>query len=652
MARIGLMGGGLSSREARAQRIRGGTPKADEGGKKKKSLPLSVILRDAAELLHARRGRLALGFALLAVSRICGLVLPGTTKFLLDNVIGKGQRQLLVPLVLAAGAATLIQAVMGFALSQVLGKAAQRSITEMRRAVQRHVGRLQVAFFDQTKTGVLLSRVMTDAEGIRNLVGTGLVELLGGILTAALALAILFYFSAKLTFIALGVLSLFGLVLLFAFRTLRPLFRERSKINAEVSGRLTESFSGIRVVKAYRAERREALVFSQGAHRLFRNVAKTMTGFSAVSAFSTLLLGVVGVAIMWVGAHEIEAHRMTIGSFVSFTLYLGLLVGPVVQIVSIGSQVTEAFAGLERIRELRNEIAEDAGDAEREPLDRLEGRVEFRDVTFEYEKDVPVLRGISFEASPGTVTALVGPSGAGKSTIIGLVAAFYRPTGGVILADGRDLSKVRLSDYRAQIGVVFQDNFLFDGSVYENIAYSRPDAPREAVLRAAAIARCDEFVEKLPDKYDTIVGERGVKLSGGQRQRVAIARAILADPRVLILDEATSSLDSESEAFIQEGLAELMKGRTTFVIAHRLSTIRRADAILVIEDGRIVERGRHEDLLALRGRYADLYTRQYGVEANLFLNPGEAVRVDEEEKVPAAAADAAAVGTLPFVGNR
>jgi len=651
LARIGLLGGGLSSRQSRAERRRPAAPRPDEDVRKKKSLPLSVILRDAGELLHARRGRLALGLGLLVLSRLAGLVLPGTTKILLDNVIGKGQRQLLLPLVLAAAGATLVQAVTGFALSQVLGKAAQRSITEMRRAVQRHVGRLQVAFFDQTKTGVLLSRVMTDAEGIRNLVGTGLVELVGGLITAALALGILFYFSTKLTLIALSVLSLFGLVLLFAFKTLRPLFRERSKINAEVSGRLTESFAGVRVVKAYRAERREALIFSEGAHRLFRNVARTMTGFSAVSAFSTLLLGVVGVAILWVGAHEIEAGRMTIGSFVSFTLYLGLLVGPVIQIVSIGSQVTEAFAGLERIRELRDELAEDAGDREREPLERLEGRVEFRDVTFEYEKDVPVLRGIGFEASPGTVTALVGPSGAGKSTIIGLVAAFYRPTGGAVLVDGRDLSKVRLADYRAQIGVVFQDNFLFDGSVYENIAYSRPDAPREAVLRAGAIARCDEFVDKLADGYDTIVGERGVKLSGGQRQRVAIARAILADPRILILDEATSSLDSESEAFIQEGLAELMKGRTTFVIAHRLSTIRRADAILVVEEGRIVERGRHEELLARRGRYADLYTRQYGLEANLFLNPGEAVRVEEDEKVPAAAADAGAVGRLPLVGS-
>ena len=651
MARMGLMGGGFSSRSARAEKRRTGIPRPEEDGKKKKSLPLSVIARDALELVHARKGRLALGFGLLLVSRLCGLVLPGTTKILLDDVIGKGRKDLLVPIVLAAGAATLIQAITGFSLAMVLGKAAQKSITDMRRSVQEHVGRLQVAFFDQTKTGILLSRVMTDAEGIRNLVGTGLVELAGGTVTALFALAILFYFSAKLTLIALGVLSLFGLVLLYAFKTLRPLFRERSKINAEVSGRLTESFSGIRVVKAYRAERREALIFTRGAHRLFRNVAKTMTGFSAVGAFSTLLLGVVGVSIMWVGAHEIEAGRMTLGSFVSFTLYLGLLVGPVIQIVSIGSQVTEGFAGLERIRELRNEIAEDAGDASREPLPPLEGKVEFRDVSFAYEEGVPVLHEISFASPPGTVTALVGPSGAGKSTMIGLVAAFYRPTAGTLLVDGRDLARVRLADYRAQIGVVFQDNFLFDGTVFENIAYSRPEAPREQVLRAAAIANCDEFVLKMPNRYDTIVGERGVKLSGGQRQRVAIARAILADPRILILDEATSSLDSESEALIQEGLAELMKGRTTFVIAHRLSTIRRADAILVVEDGRIVERGRHEELLARGGRYADLYTRQYGLEANLFLNPGEAVRVEEDEKVPVAAADAGAVGRLPLVGG-
>jgi subfamily B ATP-binding cassette protein MsbA len=375
-----------------------------------------------------------------------------------------------------------------------------------------------------------------------------------------------------------------------------------------------------------------------------------MTGFSFVSAFSTLLLGVVGVAIMWVGAHEIEAHRMTIGSFVSFTLYLGLLVGPVVQIVSIGSQITEAFAGLERIREIRDEVAEDAGDAARPTLPPIRGEVEFRDVTFEYKPGVPVLHGISFTARPGTSTALVGPSGSGKSTLIGLVAAFYRPTSGAILVDGRDLSTVKLAGYRSQLGVVLQDNFLFDGTVFENIAYARPEASDEEVLRAAAISRCDDFVAKMPQKYDTVVGERGVKLSGGERQRVAIARAILADPRILILDEATSSLDSENEAAIQEGLSELMKGRTTFVIAHRLSTVRRADAILVLEEGRIIERGRHEELLARGGRYADLYNRQYGVEANIFRNPGEHDKAREEEALPRAAADAA-VGRLPLVGS-
>jgi ABC-type multidrug transport system fused ATPase/permease subunit len=642
MARGVRLGSGLAGLP-RGDRRGGGGSRVREDERKKKAPPFKVVVRDAAELVRARRGRLALGFGLLAVNRICGLVLPGTTKFLLDEVIGKGRRELLAVLVLAAGGATLVQAVTSFALSQVLGKAAQRSITEMRRRVQRHVGKLPVAFFDQTKTGALLSRVMADAEGIRNLVGTGLVEVAGGLLTAALALGILFYLSVKLTLITISVLSLFGLVLLYAFKTLRPLFRERSKINAEVSGRLSESFSGIRVVKAYRAERREALVFSKGAHRLFRNVAKTMTGFAAVSAFSTLLLGVVGVAIMWIGSNEVLAGRMTLGSFFSFTLYLGMLVGPVIQVVSIGSQITEAFAGLERIREIRDESREDDRDASLESLPRIVGHVEFENVFFEYEKGVPVLRNVSFEARPGTSTALVGPSGAGKSTLIGLVAAFYRPTSGVIRVDGHDLSRVRLADYRTQLGVVFQENFLFDGTVFENIAFARPDAPREEVLRAARIARCDDFVRELPDGYDTIVGERGVKLSGGQRQRVAIARAILADPRILILDEATSSLDSESEAAIQEGLAELMKGRTTFVIAHRLSTIRNADTILVLEGGQIIEEGDHGELLARAGRYFDLYTRQYGIETNLFLNPGEAPAEDREaEEVAQTASDAAA----------
>ncbi|MEO8189021.1 MAG: ABC transporter ATP-binding protein [Acidobacteriota bacterium] len=650
MARPGILGGGVSSRLSRGETRRGGGRPPSDDDKKKKKISVRVVLRDAGELVAARRGRLALGLGLLIVNRLAGLVLPGMPRYLLDEVVGKGRRDVLPLLVAASAAAAIVQGVTSFSISQVLGKAAQRSITEMRRRIQRHVGRLSVNYFDQTKVGALLSRVMTDAEGIRNLVGTGLVEVVGGLVTAVLALVILFRLNAKLTFIALAVLSLFGFVLLFAFKTLRPLFRERSKINAEVSGRLTESFSGVRVVKAYRAERREALVFSKGVHRLFRNVAKTMTGFSAVAAFSTLLLGIVGVAIMWIGANDILAHRMTIGAFVSYTLYLGLLVGPVVQIVSIGSQITEAFAGLERIREVRNEITEDAEDDRRHALSRIEGRVEFDQVTFEYEKGVPVLKGISFVAEPGTSTALVGPSGSGKSTMIGLVAAFYRPTGGRILIDGNDLEDVRLSDYRSQLGVVLQDNFLFDGTVLENIAYARPDASDDEVLRAARIARCDDFVEKMPDKYETIVGERGIKLSGGQRQRVAIARAILADPRILILDEATSSLDSESEALIQEGLSELMRGRTTFVIAHRLSTIRKADTILVVEAGEIVERGRHEALLARGGRYADLYNRQYGLEANLFRNPGETEK-EPEEPAPAAAAADAGVARMPLVGG-
>jgi ABC-type multidrug transport system fused ATPase/permease subunit len=494
--------------------------------------------------------------------------------------------------------------------------------------------------------------VMNDAEGIRNLVGSGLVEVVGGMITAVFALGILLYLNLRLTLIAISVLSLFAFVMQYAFRTLRPLFRERSKINAELSGRLTESFSGVRVVKAYQAEQREALVFTKGVHRLFRNVAQTLTGFSAIGAASTLLLGVIGVSMMAIGANDVLNGRMTVGGFFSFTMYLGMLVGPVMQIVNIGSQITEAFAGLERIREIRNEVTEDTGEAEREPLPEVDGRIEFRDVWFEYNPGQPVLKGVSFTAQPGTSTALVGPSGSGKSTLIGLVAAFHKPTSGRILVDGQNLSELRLGDYRSHLGVVFQDNFLFDGTVLENIAYADPHASDEEVVRAAKIARCDDFVSRLPQGYDTIVGERGVKLSGGERQRVAIARAILADPRILILDEATSSLDSESEAMIQEGLTELMKGRTTFVIAHRLSTIRRADTILVLDGGQVIERGRHEELLALGGRYHGLYTRQYNLESNLFRNPGEAVAEEgEEEKKPAVTADAAvgAAGRMPLI---
>ncbi len=636
--RAGLYGGQVSSRRAKAAGAE--STKAKE---KKKNPALRLALRDAADLVKARKGRLILGLLLMLISRLAGLVLPGTTKFLLDDVIGKSNRALLLPLILTAIVATVLQAATSFSLSQILGKAAQRSITDMRRRIQRHVGRLTVAYYDQTKSGVLLSRVMNDAEGLRNLVGTGLVDLTGSMVTAAFALAILVALNARLTLFVILVLSLFAVVMFFAFSTLRPLFRERSKINAEVAGRLSESLSGARVVKAYGAERREALVFAKGAHLLFRNVAKTITGMSMIGTVSTLLVGLASVMIMWIGGSDVLAGRMTVGSFFSFTLYLGLLVGPIAQMVSIGSQLTEAFAGLERIREIMGEKREDEGDEKRRPMGAVVGRVEFQHVGFEYKKDAPVLHDISFVAEPGTSTALVGHSGSGKSTLIGLVAAFHKPSEGTILVDGRDLSGVRLADYRSQLGVVFQDNFLFDGTVLENIAYARPDATREEILEAGRIAHCEEFVGRLPDGWGTVVGERGIKLSGGERQRVAIARAILADPRILILDEATSSLDSESEFLIQQGLAELMRGRTTFVIAHRLSTIRRADTILVLEAGRIIERGKHQELLALGGRYHALYTRQFDLESNLFRNPGE---TDEKEPEEAAKPRLAAAGAV------
>ncbi|HXO30587.1 MAG TPA: ABC transporter ATP-binding protein [Thermoanaerobaculia bacterium] len=645
--RAGLFGGQVSSKK------RPVSSEDSDAAKKRTPIKFRVVLADALELIEARKGRLGLGLAIMAVSRVAGLVLPGVSKLLVDWVVlAKGldmamKMRRLELLLLAAGAATVVQAVTSFSLSQLLGIAAQRSITDMRRRVQRHVGRLSISYFEHTKTGALLSRVMNDAEGLRNLVGTGLVEVVGGMMTAVLVLGILFYINARLTWIALAVLSLFGFVMLYAFKTLRPLFRERSKINAELSGRLSESFSGVRVVKAYGAEGRESLVFAKSAHRLFRNVAGTMTGLSTVGAASTLLIGGMSIVLLAVGGRDMVHDRMSPGDFFAFTLYLAMMVGPVVQIVNIGSQLTEAFAGLERIREIRNETSEVAGDAARRPVDSVQGTVEFRDVHFAYQPDVPVLRGISFRAAPGTSTALVGPSGSGKSTLISLVAAFHRPTSGQILIDGQDLADLRLLDYRTNLGVVFQDNFLFDGTVLENIAYAAPDATPPEILRAAEIAHCDGFVRRLPKGYDTVVGERGVRLSGGERQRVAIARAILADPRILILDEATSSLDSESEALIQEGLAELMRGRTSFVIAHRLSTIRRADTILVLEAGRIVEQGRHQELLALGGLYHNLYTRQYDLESNVFRNPGEAP-AEEKTAAPQAKGDAA-VERIPLL---
>ncbi len=608
-------------------------PEAAEAGK----LRVPIVWREARELIWSHRARLSVGFGLMFFNRMLGLVLPASSKILIDDVIGKHRADLLVTLALAAGAATVLQAVTSFALSQVLGVAAQRVITEMRKSLQAHVARLPVRYFDSTQTGALISRIMNDAEGIRNLVGTGLVQLAGGIVTATAALGVLFYLNWRLTTITLLVLAAFGGALAFAFKKLRPLFRERSKINADVTGRLGESIGGIRIVKAYSAERRETLVFARGAHRLLRNVVATLTGVSGVSAFSTVVVGVIGVVMIVVGGRSILAGEMTLGDFVMYIFFTALVAAPVVEIAAIGTQITEAFAGLDRIREIREVATEDDEDAALDRLGAVEGRIAFENVNFEYEPDQPVLRDVTFEAPAGSTTALVGPSGSGKSTLISLVMAFTRPNSGVVRLDRRDLATIPLRDYRAHIGVVLQDNFLFDGSVADNIRFARPDASQEEIRDAGRVAHCDEFVTGFPNGYDTIVGERGVKLSGGQRQRVAIARAILANPDILILDEATSSLDSESEAMIQDGLHRLRSGRTTFVIAHRLSTIRSADQILVLDGGRIVERGTHDELLALDGRYRQLHDRQYRLETNRFVNPGEDFTPEPERfdpKVP------------------
>jgi len=590
---------------------------------KKKALQWSSVWREASALIWARRGRLAIGMLLMVCNRLAGLVLPATSKVLIDQVVGHRRADLLWPLAAAAGAATLVQAVTGFGLAQILGLAAQRSITDMRRSIEAHVARLPISYFDSTKTGVLISRIMADAEGIRNLVGTGLVDLVGGILTALVALGVLFWLNWRLTTVTLLLLAAFGVVMALAFSRLRPIFRERGKINADVTGRLAETLGGIRIVKAYTAEPREALVFTKGVHRLFRNVARTMTGVSLVSGVSTLIVGGIGALMIVVGGGDILAGRMTLGDFFMYIFFTGLVAAPVVSITSIGTQISEAFAGLDRIRELREMATEDDEDATRASIREVQGDVSFEHVTFAYKPGIPVLKDVSFHAPAGTTTALVGSSGSGKSTLISLVMAFNRPGSGVIRIDGRDLGTLKLRDYRAELGIVMQDNFLFDGSVADNISFSRPGASREEIEGAGRLAHCDEFVREFDKGYDTVVGERGVKVSGGQRQRIGIARAILADPRILILDEATSSLDSESEAMIQDGLRRLRQGRTTFVIAHRLSTIRSADQILVLEHGEIVERGTHTQLMALNGRYRQLHDRQYNWEQNRFVNPGE-----------------------------
>ena len=600
---------------------------------KKKALTAGAW-EEARALIWTHRKRLSLGLGLMLISRLAGFVAPLSTKRLMDDVITQKHWELLPTIMLMVGIAAVIDAAATFANSQVLGVAAQRAITEMRKDVEAHVMRLPIRYFDTTKSGILISRIMTDPEGIRNLVGTGVVQLTGSIFTAVIALGVLFYINWRLTAVTILILAAFGGGMATAFKRLRPLFRERGQINAEVTGRLAESLGGVRIVKAYTAEKREELVFAKGSHRLFRNVAQSMTGVSAVMAFSSLVIGATAIAMMWIGGGAIRNGTMSIGDLVLYLACTAMMTMPVIQLASIGTQLTEAFAGLDRIREIRRMTTEDQEDADRLPIGVVNGEIVFEDVSFEYNPGVPVLKHISFRAPAGSTTALVGSSGSGKSTLISVVMTFNRPLSGRVLIDGHDLTEIRLREYRHNLGVVLQDNFLFDGTIAENIAFARPHASRAEIKAVSLIAHCDEFIEGFEKQYDTIVGERGVRLSGGQRQRVAIARAILADPRILILDEATSSLDSESEAMIQDGLRSLREGRTTFVIAHRLSTIQSADQILVLEHGEIVERGTHDELIAKHGRYRQLYDKQYRFEKDRFINPGEDF-TPEPEKVTA-----------------
>ena len=575
--------------------------------KKKSKITIGHVFKT---IIWPRRKIVFVGLVLIVISRLAGLVLPGATKYLMDDVIADKNLIMLRYLLIAVVAAVTVQAVTSYLLTKILSVEAQRLISILRAQVQKKILRLPVRFFDNAKSGALVSRIMTDVEGVRNLVGTGLVQLVGGLLTSIISLILLIRISPMMTLYVLVPVGIFGLISAKAFAFIRPIFRERGVINAEVTGRLTETLNGIRVIKGFNAENQEIRTFEKGVERLFLNVRKSLTSTSLVTSSATFLLGLATTGIMGIGSYMIMEGDMTFGDFFSFTLYLGFMIAPIVQMSNIGSQLTEAFAGLDRTEEIMNMSPEDDGSVRMLHIGNIRGEVEFKDVSFAYEHGKEVLHSINFAAGEGSVTALVGTSGSGKSTIAGLVATYLTPTSGIITVDGVDLSKINLDSYRRQLGVVLQDDFLFEGTIRENILFPRPEASEDDLLRAVKAAYVYEFSDRFEAGLNTVIGERGVKLSGGQRQRIAIARAILANPRILILDEATSNLDTESESFIQQSLGNLMKGRTTFVIAHRLSTIRQADQILVIEQGVIAERGRHEELIEKKGRYFDLYTYQ------------------------------------------
>jgi len=562
------------------------------------------------EILLPRKKILFIGLILIILNRLSGLVLPGASKYLLDNVILNADLELLKLLLIAVIGAVVIQSVTSFSLVRLLSVEAHHLISLLRAQVQKQILFLPVRFFDNSKSGSLVSRIMSDAEGVRNLVGTGLVQLFGGVLTSIIALLILLKINILMTLIAIIPLVLFGLISIKAFSFIRPIFRERSVINADVTGRLTESLNGIRVIKGFNAEKQEMNVFENGVKRLYLNVKKSLTSSSLVTSSATLLMGITSVAIMGVGGNLIINNEMTTGDFVAFILYLAFLIAPIVQMSNIGSQITEAFAGLDRMHEIFQMDKENQDSGRTVEAKKITGNIQFENVHFSYDEGSKVLHDISFDAPAGTVTALVGSSGSGKTTIAGLAASYFKPDSGKINIDENDLSQLTLESYRSQLGVVLQDDFLFEGTIRENIIFPRPDATDSQILEAVEAAYVNEFTDRFDEGLDTLIGERGVKLSGGQRQRIAIARAILADPRILVLDEATSNLDTESEKYIQQSLEKLMKGRTTFVIAHRLSTIRQADQILVVEEGEIVERGTHDELIEKEGRYHRLYTYQ------------------------------------------